>query len=62
MVLPIQIVVLAQVPSRSCNGGALCLGKSLQEFIKQGPILRDTYHRMMDLRSRVGDLERKRRI
>ena len=34
--------------------------ESLQEVIKQGPILREIQHGMTDLCSRVGDLERKR--
>ena len=36
------------------------LEKSFQEFIKQGPILREIQHGMTDLCSCVGDLERKR--
>ena len=36
------------------------LEKSLQELIKQGPILREIQLGMTDLCSRVGDLERKR--
>ena len=35
--------------------------KSLQEFIKQGPILREFQREMTDLCSRVGDLKGKRR-
>ena len=34
--------------------------ESLQEVIKQGPILREIQHGMTNLCSRVGDLERKR--
>ena len=34
--------------------------ESLQEVIKQGPLLREIQHGMTDLCSRVGDLERKR--
>ena len=34
--------------------------ESLQEVIKQGPILREIQRGMTDLCSRVGDLERKR--
>ena len=37
------------------------LETSLQEFIKQGPILREIQCGMTDLCSRVGDLECKRR-
>ena len=36
------------------------LEKSLQEFIKQEPILREIQRGMTDLCSRVGDLERKK--
>ena len=34
--------------------------KSVQEFNKQGPILREIQRGMIDLCSRVGDLARKR--
>ena len=35
--------------------------KSLQEFLKQGPILREIQRGLTDLKSRVGTLERKRK-
>ena len=36
--------------------------KSLQEFLKQGPILQEIQRGMIDLKSRVVNLERKRKI
>ena len=35
--------------------------KSLQEFLKQGPILHEIQCGMTDLKTLVGDLERKRK-
>ena len=38
------------------------LEKSLPEFIKQGPILREIQRGLADLSSYVGDLERKKAV